>query len=329
MSQPTPSPSSVTLPTRYGWIGLGAMGYPMAMQLRKKLPTHNTLSIYDVNARALQSFVEETKEFGDVSIAASAKEVTEGADCVFVMVPEGEHVKAVFLTPDTGVLAADIAGKLFIDCSTIDRASSLAVGEAIAAASSSQPAHFYDAPVSGGTIGAEKATLTIMVGIAPSSPHFPLLHALLSLMGSKIYPMGGPSLGLAAKLSNNYISSLIALATAEGMNLGMRLGLDAKVFSECLKTCTGSSWINSDMNPVPGVCPNAVTSKGYEGGFKVQLMKKDLGLAIKAAEQVDAKIVLGHTGLEAYTAASDDPRCRDRDARVVYRWLGGVEPEVK
>lgn len=159
-------------------------------------------------------------------------------------------------------------------------------------------------------------------------------------MGKHIYPLGGPTLGLAAKLSNNYLSGMIALATSEAMNLGMRLGVDPKVLQRCFSTSSGGSWVNDTVNPVPGVCPEAVTSKGYEGGFKVrfekrfhvlyiplneiiiqvQLMKKDMGLAITAAKQVDAKLVLADAGLSAYVAASEDPRCRDRDSRVVYRW---------
>lgn len=77
---------------------------------------------------------------------------------------------------------------------------------------------------------------------------------------------------------------------------------------------------------MPGVCPDAVTSHGYRGGFKVQLMRKDVALAVSAARAAHARLVLGGAALETYEQASADPRCRDLDARVVYRWLGGVEP---
>lgn len=198
----------------------------------------------------------------------------------------GSHVRSVYLEPETGLLAAGhTSGKLFIDwwglsfthltcfifsiSSTIDPATSLAVGRAVTSSHPSAPPRFYDAPVSGGTAGAEKAILTFMVGVSADDSDFPLLKRIFSYMGTSIHPMGGPSLGLAAKLSNNYLSGIIALATSEAMNLGMRLGLDPKVLSECFKTSSGGSWVNSTVNPVPGVCPNAVTSKGYEGGFKV------------------------------------------------------------
>lgn len=84
-----------------------------------------------------------------------------------------------------------------------------------------------------------------------------------------------------------------------------------------------------DRQPVPGVCPDAVTSHGYRGGFKVQLMRKDVALAVAAAQAAHARLVLGDAALETYEQASKDPRCRDLDARVVYRWLGGVEPGVE
>ncbi|KDR74990.1 hypothetical protein GALMADRAFT_226639 [Galerina marginata CBS 339.88] len=336
VNDPTRATVQIEFPKTFGWIGLGAMGFPMALQLRKKIPRESLLYIYDVDHSAMQRFVEtakadanESEKGATVVVVGCAREVAENSECIITIVPEGAHVRAVFLTPETGLLAAkDISGKLFIDCSTIDIATSLSIHESVASiyalqsatATTANPPHFYDAPVSGGTAGASSASLTIMLGCAPSSPHLPLLTHILSTMGKHIYPLGGPSLGLAAKLSNNYLSGMIALATSEAMNLGMRLGVDPKVLQKCFSTSSGGSWVNDTVNPVPGVCPGAITSKGYVGGFKVQLMKKDMTLAIDAAKQIGANLVLADAGLSAYTAASEDPRCRDRDSRVVYRW---------
>ncbi|KIJ38393.1 hypothetical protein M422DRAFT_231325 [Sphaerobolus stellatus SS14] len=316
------------LPGRFGFIGLGAMGFPMAVQLCRKLPSTTSVAVFDINKAAIENFVGKVDNPTRIYAAQDAKDVAEHADCIITIVPEGSHVKVVYLTSETGLLAADTAGKLFIDSSTIDPGTSLEVGKAVSASQSTHPPSFYDAPVSGGTAGAEKGILTFMVGAAPDDPKFPLLKEILLCMGTSVNPCGGPSLGLAAKLSNNYLSGLIALATAEAMNLGMRCGLDPKVLSNCFASSSGGSWVNSTVNPVPGVSPDAVTSKNYEGGFKVQLMKKDMTLAIEAAKQVGAKLVLAGSGLAAYAAASEDPQCRDRDSRVVYRWLGGHEPPV-
>lgn len=239
------------------------------------------------------------------------------------MVPEGSHVRAVYLTPETGVLAAHLSSKLLIDCSTIDTATSLAVREEIGKAFPS--AFFYDAPVSGGVLGAQKATLTIMLGCKEDDPQVGLLKDLLGMMGASIFPCGGPSLGLTAKLCNNYCSGLISIATAEAFNIGMRSGMDPRVLADIFSTSTAQSCVSSKWNPVPGICPEAPTSHGYKGGFKVQLMKKDFGLAVETAERVGAKLMLGEAGLATYSEASNDPRCKDLDSRVIYRYIGGIE----
>lgn len=239
------------------------------------------------------------------------------------MVPEGSHVRSVYLTPQTGVLASNLQNKILIDCSTIDTGTSLAVRDACA--SQHPHARFYDAPVSGGVIGAEKGSLTFMLGCATDDTNISLLSTLLELMGGNIFPCGGASLGLTAKLCNNYCSGLIAIATSEAMNIGMASGMDPRVLANIFHTSTAQSAILDDWCPVPGLCPDAPASKGYKGGFRVQLMKKDFGLAVDTAKRVGAKVALGEDGLEVYEGASADPKCKDLDSRVVYRYLGGKE----
>lgn len=239
------------------------------------------------------------------------------------MVPEGAHVKAVYLTADTGVLAADISSKLLIDCSTIDTTTSNLVRQTITEKFPS--ASFYDSPVSGGSLGAAKATLTFMLGCAEDNAHYTLLRDLLGLMGKSIFSCGGPSLGLTAKLCNNYCSGLIAIATAEAMNIGIKSGMDPRVLASIFSTSTAQSCISDKWNPVPGITTDAPASHGYAGGFKVELMKKDFGLAVEAAGAVGAKLTLGEAGLKTYAEASSDARCRGLDSRVVFRYLGGDE----
>lgn len=239
------------------------------------------------------------------------------------MVPEGSHIKTVFLEPDAGILAANIAGKTFIDCSTIDTATSLLVKDAVEKAA--QSASFYDAPVSGGVIGAKKGKLAFFLGCAEEDPNFGVLKDVLSTMGEQMIPCGGPSLGLAAKLSNNYLSGTIAIACSEAMDMGMRSGLDPRVLARVFKAGTAQNAICDRFNPVPGVYPEAPSSNGYQGGFKVQLMRKDFGLAVEMANRVGTRLVLGESGLSTYDGASKDPGCKDLDSRVVYRYLGGEE----
>ncbi|EGP83804.1 uncharacterized protein MYCGRDRAFT_48355 [Zymoseptoria tritici IPO323] len=309
------------LPQSIGWIGLGVMGYPMASNLLKKMDSATLLYVFDVAKAVVDKFVEEGD--GRVFACQSSKEVADKSDVILSMVPEGSHVRSVYLEPQSGVLASSLASKILIDCSTIDTASSLAVRDSCAELH--PEARFYDAPVSGGVIGAEKGTLTFMLGCAEDNQDMPLLQSLLSLMGGNIFPCGGASLGLVSKLCNNYCSGLIAIAVSEAMNVGIRSGMDPRVLANVFHTSTAQSAICDDWCPVPGLCPEAPASKGYQGGFRVQLMKKDFGLAVDAAERVGAKLALGREGLAVYEGASKDEKCKDLDSRVVYRYLGGEE----
>ncbi|KAI5123994.1 hypothetical protein M0805_006405 [Coniferiporia weirii] len=314
---------SIRQPGTVGFVGLGNMGWWMALNLRRSLPKTTTLYIYDIVTSILDDFVAHARAFSLGTVVA-CRDAHDVADVTFTIVPEGSHVRAVFLDPKDGLLVGEIGGKTFVDCSTIDTATSLAVSKAVT--QSSPSAHFYDAPVSGGTTGAEAGTLTFMAGASEDDANFQtLVKPLIKMMGKNVFCLGGPSLGLVAKLANNYLSGTLAIATSEAMNLGMRHGIDPKLLSEVFKKSSGNNYTNEFHNPVPGVCPNVPTSRGYKGGFKIQLMVKDFTLALGSAKEVDAKLVLGESGLAAYTAASQDPRCRDLDSRVIYRWLGGKE----
>ncbi|KAK3326939.1 NAD binding domain of 6-phosphogluconate dehydrogenase-domain-containing protein [Cercophora scortea] len=308
-------------PLNVGFIGLGAMGFPMASVLITKLPQGSKLFIYDVSKDALQRFVKlypTTSEICD-----SPRSVAENATIILSMVPEGSHVRSVYLDQSNGLLTHPLESKLLIDCSTIDSETSSNVLEAVRA--HSPTASFYDAPVSGGTLGAEKATLTFMLGCSEEDDKFPLLNGLLGLMGKTIVPCGGPGFGLMAKLCNNYCSALIALATAEAMNIGIHSGMDPRLLARVFASSTAQSTICDKWNPVPGVVADAPSSHGYQGGFKIQLMEKDFGLAVEAGKRAGATMLLAEAGLKGYTEASQDPKCRDLDSRVMFRYIGGDE----
>jgi len=248
---------------------------------------------------------------------------TKRQEIILTMVPEGKHVRSVYMEGPDSICSSDVSGKLLIDCSTIDTASSLAVKDYI---NQNFPATlFYDAPVSGGVVGAQKGTIAFFLGSDRNDPNLPRLTNLLQLMGNEVIPCGGPSQGLAAKLSNNYLSGVIAIAVSEAMDMGMRSGLDPRVLAQVFAAGTAQNTICDRFCPVPGVYPEAPSSKGYTNGFKVQLMRKDFSLALQMAESVGARNVLGTAGLKTYEGASNDPRCRDLDSRVVFRYLGGNE----
>lgn len=239
------------------------------------------------------------------------------------MVPEGSHVRSVYLDAENGVCSTDVSNKLIIDCSTIDTATNLVVKDHIAQHFPS--ASFYDAPVSGGVVGAIKGTIAIFLGCSEEDPNMERVAHLMGLMGKQVIPCGGPSLGLAAKLSNNYLSGIIAIACSEAFDMGMRSGLDPRTLAKVYAAGTAQNTICDKFCPVPHVYPDAPSSGGWKQGFKVQLMWKDFGLAVDMAKRVGARNVLGEVGLETYDGAANDPRCRNLDSRVVYRYLGGQE----
>lgn len=155
----------------------------------------------------------------------------------------------------------------------------------------------------------------------------PRILPVLELMGDKarLFHTGAPGSGLGAKLANNYVAGTVTLALSEAMNMGIRMGLDPKKLAAILSVSTGKTWINDFSNPVPGVVPSAASSNGYNGGFRLALCKKDVGLAVDAAKTVDAKMVIGPRVLECFEEACQNPEYRNKDVTVLYRWLGGVE----
>ncbi|KAH8712124.1 6-phosphogluconate dehydrogenase [Phaeosphaeriaceae sp. PMI808] len=305
---------------RLGFIGLGAMGKYMVTHLAKKLPPESRIWVYDVIEKAADDLCAE---FPDRIVkGVNAKDVAQ-QDTIISMVPEGSHVRSVYLNPESGVCSVDVSNKLLIDCSTIDTATSLAVKDHIMGNFPS--ASFYDSPVSGGVVGAINGTIAFFLGCAESDPNLGRLTYLMSLMGKQVIPCGGPSLGLAAKLSNNYLSGVIAIACSEAFDMGMRSGLDPRTLAKVYAAGTAQNTICDKFCPVPHVYPNAPSSGGWKQGFKVQLMRKDFGLAVEMAKHVGSRNVLGEIGLETYDRTANDPQCRDLDSRVVYRYLGGQE----
>ncbi len=177
--------------------------------------------------------------------------------------------------------------------------------------------------MSGGVIGAQNGTLTFMLGA--HSKHGGLIkyrvRPVLEMMGSKMLHLGGQGAGLSGKLANNYLLAISNIATAEAMNLGQQLGLDPVVLGELINGSSGRCWSSEINNPVPGVSKGAPAERGYEGGFGIELMKKDLGLAMDEARRVGATIKLGGQAGEVYEECGAAEG--GRDFSVVYRWLGG------
>ncbi|KAH7253114.1 hypothetical protein FSOLCH5_013923 [Fusarium solani] len=311
--------------TTYGFIGLGQMGHGMAKNIRLRIPDSFLLVVYDVNQEAVQRFIDEHNGTG-VRAASSPKEVAELADVIMTSVPQAPHVRDVFLHEDRGLLAGERRpghSILFLELSTIDAGVSAEVAQKVIDGGWGD---FVDAPCSGGAMGAEKGALSFMVGCDDAI--WPRVLEICRLMGKddSIFHCGKLGSGLKTKLLNNYLSSLTALATAETYNIGIRSGLDVKRLDSVINASSGMNFNSKINNPVPGLTPGNAASKGYAGGFSLELCLGVLELGVKAADDLGTKTVLGHPMLDAFSDAAKDVRFQGRDSKVIYKWLGGEDP---
>jgi len=232
------------------------------------------------------------------------------------MLPEPAHVSSVFsaITSSSPPSLSSGVQRLFIDSSTIDVTTSLATSR-IVSSSSALNGILIDAPVSGGVVGASAGTLTFMLGCHKDM--IPRVNSVLSLMGSRILNCGGPGSGLAAKLANNYLLAISNIAVAEAMQMGLKLGLDKNVLKSVINSSSGKCWSSEVNNPVDNEL------RDFEGGFGVALMKKDLGLAVKAAEECGAKLKMAQKAQEVYDEVLKKEG--SKDFSVVYKWLKDAE----
>ncbi|KAG9288485.1 hypothetical protein G9A89_015691 [Geosiphon pyriformis] len=300
-----------------GFIGLGQMGFKMANNIYCK--SGAPLILYDVNKAAIEKFINLHKTLAiskaKIDIAKSPKEVAEAASIVITMLPDSPHVERVYLGEEGLVHAVD-ENSFLIDSSTIDQS----VAKSIADIIISKGARAIDAPVSGGTGGAEAATLTFMVG-APSVDDFTRAKPILSYMGKNIVHCGGIGTGQIAKMCNNMLLAISMIGTSEAMNLGIQLGMDPSLLAGILNSSSGRCWSSDTYNPVPGVMPNVPSSKEYEGGFGNALMAKDLRLAVNAASDTQVTILLGTVAQQLYNQLSKTPGFENKDFSSIYRWL--------
>ncbi|KAF2846207.1 3-hydroxyisobutyrate dehydrogenase-like protein [Plenodomus tracheiphilus IPT5] len=328
--------SSPELPEKtVAFIGLGVMGYPMALNLRKGLDSSHTLLICDVSIEALSRFQTDAQSKGPVKIVKNGFEAVQRAVTVITMLPDAKVVEKVYLDPQTGVLAGAESilaqkpnSKIIMECGTIETSTILSVSSAVSSSPASSLLTFVDAPVSGGPMGAQDGTLAFMAGMN-NKELWPTVKSLLSHMGkpSAIFLCGDIGSGTAFKVINNYLSAITSLAASEALNIGTKMGLDVALLTDVINVSGGQCWVTSKSNPVPGIQANVPSSRDYEGGFRIELCAKVLGMGSQLAEMVGAKTVLDKPTLEAFGEAMADDRYKGKDARVVYKWLNESERE--
>lgn len=269
-----------------GFIGLGNMGGPMAENLVK---AGHTVSVFDLSKEAVAKLVNA----GAVA-AQSAKEAVAEAQFVISMLPAGQHVEGLYLTSEDPLFDHLHPEALVIDSSTIDAKTARHVADEAEA----RGINFIDAPVSGGVGGAVAGTLSFMVGASPEQ--FDKAQPILDVMGKNIFHAGVQGSGQIAKACNNMLLGILMAGTSEALNMGVKNGLDPAVLSEIMKRSSGGNWALEVYNPFPGVMPTAPASNNYAGGFQVDLMYKDLGLAMDLSQQSASPTPMGSAARALY-----------------------------
>ena len=283
-----------------GFIGLGNMGAPMAANLAT---AGHTVTGYDMATPAPEG----------VTMADDAASAARGADVVITMLPNGTILQSVA----ADIIPAMTPGAVLLDCSTVDVDSA----RAVAAMAADHGCKALDAPVSGGIGGASAGTLTFMVG----GPDDALATAmpLFDVMGGRTVHCGPAGNGQAAKLCNNMILGATMAVTCEAFALADKLGLDRQAMYDVVSTSSGQSWSLTTYCPAPGVGPQSPADNGYKPGFAAELMLKDLGLALQAAEAVDAPTPVGTEALHQYTVFVEQEDGRGKDFSALLPRLAG------
>jgi 3-hydroxyisobutyrate dehydrogenase len=289
------------------FIGVGNMGNPMAQQLVK---AGQNVKVFDVSP----DVIEIAKQSG-LNVISSMEELLQGATTVISMLPEGKHVRSLYLG-ENGILKKISKSSLIIDCSTIDIETSLALGNE----AKKIGIKMIDAPVTGGVMGARIGKLNFLVG--GSDEAVALAKPLFDIMGQKILHAGEQGSGVGVKICNNMSLGISMIASAEALMLAKRLKMDVKKVHSIIKEASGNNWAMTNYTPLPNLTEGVPSNNKYRPGFTAAMMKKDLNLARDAAKSVDASTPLGKAALDIFSKF-----CEDGDSETDYsgisKMIGG------
>ena len=275
---------------KVGFIGLGNMGAKMVTHLLKA--NYEDVG-YDVN----EEFVNQLLSKG-LRKASDLNEVSKNTEIIITMLPNGKVVEEVFDN-----IADNLKpGTLFTDCSTIDVDKSRELHNKC----NNKDLLSLDAPVSGGVGGAEDGTLTFMVG--GKADAYNVMLPLFEVMGKKSLLCGSSGSGQATKACNNMLLATTMIGVGEAFNLGSNLGLDPDKLFEILSTSTGSCWAINSYCPIEGVGPKSPADNDFKPGFSVDLMYKDLSIALKAIEGTGTSAYFGKKAQENFKKMVDEKK---------------------
>ena len=257
-----------------GFVGTGTMGAPMLGNLLKK---GFGVIAYDVVPAALAN-----AEKRGATRAESGADAARRSDLVITMLPSSSHVETAYLGKN-GIAEGVMAGRLCVDMSTIDPA----VSRRVAAALKAKGVRFIDAPVSGGVPRAEEGTLAIMVG--GETRDVEEARPALSAMGANVIHVGAVGSGEVAKLCNNLIAGVSAVAVSEAFRIAEGFGVDPKVLTDVISKSSGNTWVMQFMHPVPGLVPKSASSSSRAAAPPIIVLGAGRGRLISAASINDAE----------------------------------------
>lgn len=267
---------------KVGFIGLGAMGRPMATNILK---AGYSLTVYDVSAAS----VAEMKSQG-AKTAATPDEVAACSEVVLFSLPNGAIVEEV-VSGKNGLLAGSHQGQIFVDLSSVTPNHT----KKMAALAAAKGVDYLDAPVSGGVAGAAAGTLTIMVG--GKKEVIARCQEILQVIGKKISHVGAVGSGDAVKLINNLLLGVNMVAVAEAMTLGVKAGIDPEVLFEIISSSSGRSYALETK------LPNFILKGNFEPGFTVNLQYKDLEMAVQTAKELGTPLAMTNFAQQIYEMA--------------------------
>ncbi|MFG1621670.1 2-hydroxy-3-oxopropionate reductase [Kribbella sp. NPDC049227] len=276
---------------RIGFIGLGVMGRPM---------------VDNLIAAGHELFVHRGRTDVGAQVCGSGQEVAERSDIVILMVPDTPDVESALFAP-AGVAAGLQEGSLVIDMSSISPTATVG----FAARIEELGCAYLDAPVSGGEVGARDATLTIMVGGRPEV--FERARPIFATLGKNITLIGGSGAGQTAKVANQIVVALTIEAVAEALLFAQAAGADPAVVREALM----GGFASSRILELHG---ERMVKQTFEPGFRIRLHRKDLGLAVQAAAELDLALPNTAAAQQLMNAAIADGD-GDLDHSALYRTL--------
>jgi len=275
---------------RIGFIGLGHMGLPMALNLQA---AGFEVTGFDLNPAALQAFANAGGKVATTLVDAAMHQAV-----VITMLQTGAQVSSVCLG-DLGIFAHMQTQSLHIDCSTIDVATSKVLHQAASVIGLLA----VDAPVSGGVAGAVEGTLTLMMGGELEA----VMRAkqVLQHVGKTMIHTGKAGTGQAAKVCNNMVLAMSMIAVSEAFVLADTLGLSKEKLHEVLSNASGQCWVVDKYVPVSGILKNVPANRDYAPGFTSAMMLKDLLLAMTTAKDAQLSLNLANTATMLYQHMND------------------------